>query len=144
VYSSWVPGSGQKANREDLNSEKSYARWKVHANSVAGNEAMVYDASKRYPNIDVFALNPGFVQTNMRDKIFKRGGFLNRFGFCVTSFMTSTPENYVRRVLSLFFVPELRVRAKITSAFRIPSWSHLCPLLNHKILELALLEHRTA
>ena len=35
--------------------------------------------------------------------------------------------------------PELRVRAKITYHFRIPSSGHLCPIQNRKILERVLL-----
>ena len=34
---------------------------------------------------------------------------------------------------------KLRARAKITSHFRIPSSGYLCPILNRKILERALL-----
>ncbi|MDR0250150.1 MAG: SDR family NAD(P)-dependent oxidoreductase [Burkholderiales bacterium] len=107
VFIMGYPGTGQQAAIDDLNSEKSYARWKVHSNSVAGNEALVHDASKRYPNLDVFGLNPGFVQTDIRDEVFKRGGILNRLGFWITSFVTSTPEDYAQRVLPLFVAPEL-------------------------------------
>ncbi|MDR2173819.1 MAG: SDR family NAD(P)-dependent oxidoreductase [Burkholderiales bacterium] len=107
VFVMGYPGTEQQAAINDLNSEKSYARWKAHSNSVAGNEALVYDASKRYLNLDVFGLNPGFVQTDIRDEIFKRGGLLNRLGFWITSFVTSTPEDYAHRVLPLFIAPEL-------------------------------------
>ncbi|MCL2298435.1 MAG: SDR family NAD(P)-dependent oxidoreductase [Proteobacteria bacterium] len=108
VFIMGYPGTGRQAVVNDLNSEKNYARWTAHQNSVAGNEALVYDAAKRYPNIDVFGLNPGFVQTDIRDEIFfKRGGFLNRIGYWLTAFLTSTPEDYAQRVLPLFIVPEL-------------------------------------
>jgi NAD(P)-dependent dehydrogenase (short-subunit alcohol dehydrogenase family) len=107
VFIMGYPGMGQRAAIHDLNSEKSYARWQAHANSVAGNEALVYDASKRYPYLDVFGLNPGFVQTNMRNDIFKRGGVLNQLGFWITFLMTRTPEDYVRGILPLFIAPEL-------------------------------------
>ncbi|MDR2017173.1 MAG: SDR family NAD(P)-dependent oxidoreductase [Burkholderiales bacterium] len=108
VFIMGYPGTGRQAVIDDLNSEKSYARWTAHQNSVAGNEALVYDISKRYPNLDVFGLNPGFVQTDIRDEIFfKRGGLLNKIGYWITAFMTRTPEDYAQRVLPLFIVPEL-------------------------------------
>ncbi len=30
----------------------------VHMNTVAGNEMLVLDAAKRYPNASIFGLNP--------------------------------------------------------------------------------------
>jgi len=108
VFIMGYPGTNRQAAVDDLNCEKSYARWPAHMNSVAGNEALVFDAAKRYPNIDLFGLNPGFVQTDIRDEIFfKRGGILNRIGYWLTSFLTSTPEDYAQRVLPLFIAPEL-------------------------------------
>ncbi|MDR2244719.1 MAG: SDR family NAD(P)-dependent oxidoreductase [Burkholderiales bacterium] len=108
VFIMGYPGTGRQAVINDMNSEKNYARWTAHQNAVAGNEALVYDASKRYPNLDVFGLNPGFVQTDIRDEIFfKRGGILNKIGFWITAFMTRTPEDYAQRVLPLFVASEL-------------------------------------
>ncbi len=39
--------------------------------------------------------------------------------------------------MSLIYLSVLRACAKITSHFRIPSSGHLCPILNHKVLEFA-------
>jgi hypothetical protein len=38
--------------------------------TVAGNEALVLNSSKQFPDIDVFGLNPGFVRTGIRSNVF--------------------------------------------------------------------------
>jgi NAD(P)-dependent dehydrogenase (short-subunit alcohol dehydrogenase family) len=63
------PGADQKALLEDFNSEKSYSAMPAHMNTVAGNEALVLDAAKRYPNIGVFGLNPGLIKSNIRSNV---------------------------------------------------------------------------
>ncbi|OJY63237.1 MAG: hypothetical protein BGP09_21245 [Rhizobium sp. 60-20] len=64
------PGSGQKANVDDLNSERSYGRMKANMNTVAGNEGPVLDIARRFPRIDVLGLNPDSVKTGIRANIF--------------------------------------------------------------------------
>ena len=65
VFIMGFPGSGQTGNLNDLDAEKSYGRWAVHMNTVAGNEMLVLDAAKRYPDASFFGLNPGFISTNI-------------------------------------------------------------------------------
>lgn len=70
VFIMGFPGTGQAGKLDDLNAEKSYSRWAVHMNTVAGNEMLVLDAAKRYPNATFFGLNPGVIRTNIRSNLF--------------------------------------------------------------------------
>ena len=49
------PGTRQSGAVDDLNSERSYRSMAAHMNTVAGNEALVLDADKRYPQLACFA-----------------------------------------------------------------------------------------
>jgi NAD(P)-dependent dehydrogenase (short-subunit alcohol dehydrogenase family) len=79
VFIMGFPGIGQTGRLDDLNAEKSYGRWAVHMNTVAGNEMLVLDAAKRYPNASFFGLNPGFIKTNIRTYLFGGDTVLYRF-----------------------------------------------------------------
>lgn len=107
VFNMAFPGSNQIANVDDLNSEKGYRRMVAHSNTVAGNEALVIDGVKRYPHVDFFGLNPGFVKTNIRSNLF--GSQLARqVTEWLTGFMTSNPEDYVERLVPLLVSPDLK------------------------------------
>ncbi|UQD74950.1 hypothetical protein JEY40_10800 [Bradyrhizobium japonicum] len=60
------PGTEQRADVADLNSERRYKRFAAHSNTVAGNEVLVLEAARRFAAVDVFGLNPGFVKTDIR------------------------------------------------------------------------------
>ncbi|TNM65226.1 SDR family NAD(P)-dependent oxidoreductase [Aliirhizobium smilacinae] len=111
VFVMGFPGSGQKANVEDLNSERGYGRMKAHMNTVAGNEALVLDAARRYPQIDVFGLNPGFVKTGIRENLFGTNRLLLSIIEGLTSFMTVKPEVYSERMVPLLVSPDLEGRS---------------------------------
>ncbi|MEO1035953.1 MAG: KR domain-containing protein [Pseudomonadota bacterium] len=61
VFVMGAPGKNIAGNPSDLNSEESYAQLAAHTQTVAANEALVLDAKHRYPQIDVYGLNPGLV-----------------------------------------------------------------------------------
>ena len=65
-----LPGIDQTGNLDDLNAEKSHGRWVTYMNTVAGNEALVLAAAKRFPNAGFFGLNPGFIGSNIRSNLF--------------------------------------------------------------------------
>ncbi len=104
------PGTDQKANVDDLNSERSYKRFAAHSNTVAGNEVLVLDAARRFPDVDVFGLNPGFVKTNIRANLLG-----SRMLFAVverlTSFMMVEPDIYAERLVPLLVSPDLNGRS---------------------------------
>ncbi|MEM9554253.1 MAG: SDR family NAD(P)-dependent oxidoreductase [Acidobacteriota bacterium] len=63
VFVMGAPGSNVAGNPSDLNSEERYAQLAAHTQTVAANEALVLDATSRYPEIGVYGLNPGLVAT---------------------------------------------------------------------------------
>ncbi|MBR1329254.1 SDR family NAD(P)-dependent oxidoreductase [Bradyrhizobium ottawaense] len=104
------PGTEQRANVDDLNSERSYKRFAAHSNTVAGNEVLVIEAASRFPDVDVFGLNPGFVKTNIRANLLG-----SRALFAVvewlTSFMMVEPDAYAERLVPLLVSRDLNGRS---------------------------------
>lgn len=77
-------------------------------NTVAGNEALVLDAAKRYPKLNVFGLNPGLIKTNIRANLLGGEGSLRQtFVETLLGIFTPTPETYAKRVVPLLFASEL-------------------------------------
>ncbi|WP_245323585.1 SDR family NAD(P)-dependent oxidoreductase [Bradyrhizobium shewense] len=110
VFIMGFPGTDQKAVVEDLNSERAYKRFSAHSNTVAGNEVLVLQAAKRYPRIDFFGLNPGFVKTNIRANLFGSRALLGVMEW-LTGFMTIAPETYADRMAPLLVSRELEGRS---------------------------------
>jgi NAD(P)-dependent dehydrogenase (short-subunit alcohol dehydrogenase family) len=106
VFVMGYPGSGQKADVADLNSERRYGRMKAHMNTVAGNEALVVDAGRCFPDIDVFGLNPGFVKTGIRGNLFG-SKLLLTIVEGLTAFITIAPEVYAKRMAPLLVSPDI-------------------------------------
>lgn len=104
------PGSNQVADVDDLNSERRYGRIRAHANTVAGNEALVLGATERFPQVDTFGLNPGFVETDIRGNFFKSKRILAVVEW-LTSFMTLKPGAYAERIVPLLVSPDLEGRS---------------------------------
>jgi hypothetical protein len=101
VFIMGFPGTGQAGKLDDLNAEKSYGRWAVHMNTVAGNEMLVLDAAKRYPNAAFFGLNPGFIGTNIRSNLFGGDTLLYRFTEWMTGLLAPSAETYAERLTPL-------------------------------------------
>ncbi|CAN7300279.1 SDR family NAD(P)-dependent oxidoreductase [Rhizobium sp. LjRoot258] len=107
VFVMGFPGSGQSADEADLNSEKRYGRMKAHMNTVAGNEALVLDVARRFPDIDVFGLNAGFVKTGIRGNLFGSNKLILKIIEGLTGFMTIDPEVYSTRIAPMLVSPDL-------------------------------------
>lgn len=80
-------------------------------NTVAGNEALVLDAAHRYPDIDTFGLNPGFVRTGIRSNLFGGDNWLYRVMERLAGFMTKDADVYADKIAPLFLAPELSERS---------------------------------
>jgi NAD(P)-dependent dehydrogenase (short-subunit alcohol dehydrogenase family) len=113
VFVMGYPGSGQRGNAEDLNAERSYKAMSVHMNTVAGNEMLVLDAARRYPDIDVFGLNPGLIKTNIRDNFFGKDTLKSRLMEWMIGMLTPTGDEYARRITPLLLSPDLTGRSGI-------------------------------
>jgi NAD(P)-dependent dehydrogenase (short-subunit alcohol dehydrogenase family) len=111
VFIMGFPGNDQAGNLDDLNSEKSYGRWAAHMNTVAGNEALVFDSAKRYPNANFFGLNPGFIKSNIRSNLFGGKTLLYRFIEWMTGLMASSAEEYAKRLTPLLVSPDLEAHS---------------------------------
>jgi hypothetical protein len=101
------PGTGQNGVAGDLNSEKKYAAFDVHMNTVAGNEMLVIDGVTRYPTLNFFGLNPGLIKTNIRDNFFGKDSLKSRVAEFFIGLMTPTPEQYAERMVPLLVSPDL-------------------------------------
>src|SRR5260370_8751417 len=65
VFVMGFPGAGHIGTLDDLNAEKTYAGLAAPWNGVAGNEALLLDSPRRYPNASFFGLNPRSVKTHI-------------------------------------------------------------------------------
>lgn len=49
---------------EDINFERTpYKQLPAHTNAVVLNECLVYEAQRKFPNLQIFGLNPGLIET---------------------------------------------------------------------------------
>lgn len=101
------PGSDQLGTPDDLNSEKKYGTMQAHMNTVAGNEALVYDSALKYKNLGIYGLNPGLVKTNIRDNLFGENSWKSRIIESVIGWFTNTPEQYATKISPLLIAEEL-------------------------------------
>ncbi len=107
IFVTGFPGTGQAGAVDDLNTEKKYGRWRAHSNTVAGNEALVLDAARRFPEVDFFGLNPGFVKTSIRGNLFGSNRLLLRTIEWMFGFATISAETYAARMIPLLVSPDL-------------------------------------
>ena len=109
VFVMGFPGTGQVGTRlDDLNAEQRYESMPVHMNTVAGNEALVHVASKRWPGAAFFGLNPGLIKTNIRANVL--GGNASFRFKAVEAFIgmvTPSAEQYAERMVPLLLSPQL-------------------------------------
>jgi NAD(P)-dependent dehydrogenase (short-subunit alcohol dehydrogenase family) len=103
------PGTGLLgAMADDLNAERSYGSNAVHYTTVAGNEALVLWAAKKYPGAAFFGMNPGLIKTNIRANVLGGNESL-RFKMLesMIGLFTPTPDKYATRTVPLLLSPEL-------------------------------------
>lgn len=110
VFFMAYPGDGQLGNPKDLNSEENYKAMKAHMNTVAGNEALVYDSAKRYKGTNFYGLNPGIVRTNIRNNFLGENSWKSRAVETLVGWLTRTPEKYAEGIVPLLVAPELDQR----------------------------------
>ena len=107
VFVMGAPGTGQVGALDDLNAEQKYESMKVHMNTVAGNEALVHVAAKRYPGVAFFGLNPGLIKTNIRANVLGgQGSFRFKAVESLIGFFTPSTEDYADLMVPLLLSPE--------------------------------------
>jgi NAD(P)-dependent dehydrogenase (short-subunit alcohol dehydrogenase family) len=107
VFIMGFPGTGQRGDPNDLNSEQNYKAFWAHNNTVAGNEALVLDAARRYPQIDVFGLNPGLIKTAIRSNFLGDGSLKHRLVEFLFGLTTQSAAQYARRLAPLLISPTI-------------------------------------
>lgn len=107
VFLMGYPGSGQIGTPDDLNAEQSYKAMPAHMNTVAGNEMLVLDAAKRYPNATFFGLNPGLIKTSIRDNFFGKDTLKSRVMETLIGWFTPTADAYAERIAPLLLTPDI-------------------------------------
>ena len=101
------PGTGQTGKVDDLNAEKSYGAISAHMNGVAGNEVLVLDSAKRYPNANFFGVNPGAVKTNIRSNLFGEHTFKFRLIETMIGLVSPSVDTYTEHTVPLLVSPDL-------------------------------------
>jgi NAD(P)-dependent dehydrogenase (short-subunit alcohol dehydrogenase family) len=99
------PGTGQTGNPADLNSETSYQAVTAHMNTVAGNEALVLESALRYPELEIFGLNPGIVKTAIRSNFLGEDSLKHRIAETAIGLLTQSPDHYAKRIAPLLTSP---------------------------------------
>lgn len=107
VFVMAYPGDGQLGTIDDLNSDEKYGVMKAHMNTVAGNEALVYDGASKYKNVHFYGLNPGLVSTGIRDNLLGEGSWKSKIMEGMIGWFTQTPESYAKCIAPLLVAKEL-------------------------------------
>ena len=100
------PGTGRSGTPGDLNADRSYSMWRVHMNTVAGNEMLVLEGAKKYLGLEIFGMSPGILATNIRSNMRKKpgnGGFME----WIISKTNPSADEYAESLVSLLFSPDL-------------------------------------
>lgn len=102
------PGGGQRADLNDLNSEREYKAMRAHSFTVAGNEALVVDAANRYEGVEWFGVSPGLIRTGIREVAFHgKWRWLYRVVEGLIGVLTPSADQYAAKIIPHFVSPEL-------------------------------------
>jgi NAD(P)-dependent dehydrogenase (short-subunit alcohol dehydrogenase family) len=104
------PGVGTLGDPDDLNSEKNYRAMTAHANTIAGNEAIVLGAPDRFPGPAFFGLGPYLIKTGIRSNFLGDGSITHKLFETAVGLFMQSPETYAKRIVPLLFAPELEGR----------------------------------
>jgi hypothetical protein len=109
VFIMGFPGTDQKYYIEDMNCEKKYDSFGTHFNTVVGNEALVVDWSSKSNGILYYGLNPGLIQTGIRDNVYSGtiGKVLKPIVEGMIGLLTTSAKTYGTNMVSVLFAPNL-------------------------------------
>lgn len=111
IFVMGYPGTNLTPTVDDFNSEKSYASWGAHMNTVAGNEALVHYLNKEFQgNANAYGLNPGMVRTEIRDNLLGKGSWKSWLMESLVGLFTWTPASYAESTINVIVSPELEKR----------------------------------
>ncbi|KAM9909749.1 hypothetical protein OXX59_003303 [Metschnikowia pulcherrima] len=107
VFVMAFPGNDQLGTIDDLNCEKKYGVMQAHMNTVAGNEALVYDSVAKYKDLRFYGLNPGLVKTAIRNNVLGEGSVLSTVVEGMVGWFANSPEQYAQKIAPLLIAEEL-------------------------------------
>jgi hypothetical protein len=67
--------------------------------TVVGNEAFVTDLAKNAPGLDVYGLNPGMIQTEIRNRFLGAGTWKSFFVESMVGLLCKSAETYAEKTL---------------------------------------------
>ena len=79
----------------------------LHMNTVAGNEMLVLDSARRYPNATFFGLTPGAIKSNIRSNWLGANSLKHRFFEWVVGLTSQSADTYAERLAPLLVSPDL-------------------------------------
>ncbi len=101
------PGTDQKGNLDDFNSDHSYGLMAAHSNTVIGNEALVLDGATRYPAVNFYGINPGLMRSTIRSGPLGAGSLGLRLIELLIGALFPSVEHYSENTLSLLLTPDI-------------------------------------
>ena len=107
VFIIGLPGSNQKGNPDDFNSEGSYSLLTAHSNTVIGNEALVLDGAVRYPKVNFYRLSPGIIKSGITTGTLGDGSFLFKLQQMLVGALFQSADEYAERILPLLVSPDI-------------------------------------
>ena len=105
------PGGERALDFTDVQSAKSYRWTTAHGNTVIFNEALVRDTATKFPEVDVFGMNPGIIKTNIMAGVLGGGSLRLRLQQSVVGMLFQSAETYAQKILPLVVRPDLEGRS---------------------------------
>ncbi len=107
VFIMGFPGANQRGSLDDFNSERHYSLMTAHANTVIGNEALVIDSARRWPQLNCYGLNPGLMKSNIRAAVLGQGSLPQKAVELLIGALFPSVEAYSRSIAPLLVSPDL-------------------------------------
>jgi NAD(P)-dependent dehydrogenase (short-subunit alcohol dehydrogenase family) len=106
-----LPGGERSLDLTDIESTRNY-RWQTaHSNTVVFNEALVRDTVVRFPEINVFGMNPGVIKTNIMAGVLGQASLRLRVQQTLVGLLFQSAETYAEKVVPLVVHPALEDRS---------------------------------
>ncbi|MBN2318968.1 MAG: SDR family NAD(P)-dependent oxidoreductase [Acidobacteria bacterium] len=107
IFVMGFPGTNQKGNLNDFNSEDRYSFLTAHSNTVIGNEALVLDGAVRYPKVNFYGLNPGIIKSGIITGILGERSLIFRLQQILVGALFQSADEYAERILPLLVSPDI-------------------------------------
>lgn len=109
IFVMGFPGQKTAGQLDDFGSDKKYSWMDAHMNTVIGNEVLVDHLKSAFGgSVNVYGLNPGLIQSEIRNNLLGGNSFLSKVTEAVIGWFTPSAEEYVENdLIHLIASPEL-------------------------------------